>query len=105
MIGATGLRARIAAVTSFLGRFPLSVHQLLFRWAIAGVYGCEDEQRSMLNRFLVRLRSMTALRDVPFDSLSRSPIARWAPIPLRLIVGFGFMQHGFAELARGPEAF
>ena len=38
MIGATGLRARIAAVTCFLGRFPLSVHQLLFRWAIAGVF-------------------------------------------------------------------
>jgi len=38
MIGATGLRARIAAVTSFLGRFPLSVHQLLFRLAIAGVF-------------------------------------------------------------------
>jgi 5-methylphenazine-1-carboxylate 1-monooxygenase len=31
--------------------------------------------------------------------------ARWAPIPLRLIVGYGFMQHGFAKLARGPEAF
>jgi putative oxidoreductase len=31
--------------------------------------------------------------------------ARWFPIPLRLIVGFGFMQHGFAKLAKGPEAF
>jgi putative oxidoreductase len=30
---------------------------------------------------------------------------RWSPIPLRLIVGFGFMQHGFAKLARGPGAF
>src|SRR6516225_7183666 len=29
----------------------------------------------------------------------------WAPIPLRLIVGYGFMQHGFAKLARGPDAF
>ena len=38
MIDAAGLRPRIAAVTSFLGRFPLSVHQLLFRWAIAGVF-------------------------------------------------------------------
>lgn len=26
-------------------------------------------------------------------------------IPLRLIVGFGFMEHGYAKLARGPEAF
>jgi putative oxidoreductase len=38
-------------------------------------------------------------RDVPF------PIARWAPIPLRLIVGYGFMEHGFAKLARGSDAF
>src|SRR6202048_1396171 len=31
--------------------------------------------------------------------------ARWAPVPWRLIVGYGFMEHGFAKLARGPEAF
>ena len=31
--------------------------------------------------------------------------ARFAPIPLRLIVGFGFMQHGFAKLSRGPDHF
>jgi putative oxidoreductase len=31
--------------------------------------------------------------------------ARWAPVPLRLIVGYGFMEHGFAKLARGPDAF
>ena len=31
--------------------------------------------------------------------------ARWSPIPLRLIVGFGFMQHGFAKLSRGVDAF
>jgi putative oxidoreductase len=37
--------------------------------------------------------------------LSRFPIARWAPIPLRLIVGYGFMEHGFAKLARGSDAF
>src|SRR5258707_6237613 len=48
----------------------------------------------------------------PFVFLSRSlaffarpSVARWAAIPLRLIVGYGFMEHGFAKLSRGPEAF
>jgi putative oxidoreductase len=30
---------------------------------------------------------------------------RWALLPLRLIVGFGFAAHGYAKLARGPEHF
>src|ERR1700751_155968 len=38
-------------------------------------------------------------------SLQQSTLARWAPIPLRLIIGYGFMDHGFAKLSRGPEAF
>jgi putative oxidoreductase len=29
----------------------------------------------------------------------------WYAIPLRLIVGYGFAEHGFAKLARGPESF
>src|SRR6266566_7253649 len=33
------------------------------------------------------------------------PIARWAPIPLRLIVGLGFMEHGFAKLSKGIDTF
>jgi putative oxidoreductase len=40
-----------------------------------------------------------------FGFLKRASIARWAPIPLRLIVGYGFMQHGFAKLSKGPDAF
>src|ERR1700751_3971338 len=44
-------------------------------------------------------------RDLPIDLISGSPIARWAPVPLRLIVGYGFMEHGFAKLARGLDAF
>jgi putative oxidoreductase len=31
--------------------------------------------------------------------------ASWYALPLRLVVGFGFMQHGYAKLARGPEDF
>ena len=52
----------------------------------------------------IQARSLT-WRDLPIDLISRSSIARWAPIPLRLIVGYGFMEHGFAKLARGPDAF
>src|SRR5258707_13294111 len=37
--------------------------------------------------------------------LARPSVAVWAPISLRLIVGYGFMEHGFAKLSRGPEAF
>jgi putative oxidoreductase len=30
---------------------------------------------------------------------------RWPLLPLRLIVGFGFIEHGLAKLAKGPDAF
>jgi|SRR5882724_13070448 len=42
------------------------------------------------------------------SKLAISPLpapTAWYAIPLRLIVGFGFMQHGYAKLARGPEDF
>lgn len=31
--------------------------------------------------------------------------SEWALLPLRLIIGFGFMAHGYAKLSRGPEEF
>ena len=37
--------------------------------------------------------------------MRRSEIARWACLPLRLAVGYGFIQHGLAKLSRGPDAF
>ena len=40
-----------------------------------------------------------------FNLFHRLAIERWALIPVRLIVGFGFLEHGFAKLARGPDAF
>jgi putative oxidoreductase len=40
-----------------------------------------------------------------FSFLKRPSVARWAPLPLRLIVGYGFMEHGFAKLSKGPEVF
>jgi putative oxidoreductase len=34
-----------------------------------------------------------------------SRFAPLAPLALRLIVGYGFMVHGYAKLSRGPETF
>ena len=35
----------------------------------------------------------------------RNRWARFAPIPLRLIVGYGFLAHGVAKLMKGPDRF
>jgi putative oxidoreductase len=32
-------------------------------------------------------------------------LERWAALPLRLIVGYGFIAHGYAKIARGPVHF
>ena len=37
--------------------------------------------------------------------LNLATFSRWAPLPLRLIVGYGFIVHGFAKLSRGPDTF
>ena len=37
--------------------------------------------------------------------INRPMLNQWAPIPLRLIVGYGFIMHGYAKLSRGPETF
>ncbi len=49
---------------------------------------------------------MTLVKQIRDLAISPLPVpAEWYAVPLRLIVGFGFMQHGFAKLARGPEDF
>jgi putative oxidoreductase len=43
-----------------------------------------------------------------FWTLIRTPLPfppDWYALPLRLIVGFGFLQHGYAKLARGADGF
>jgi putative oxidoreductase len=30
---------------------------------------------------------------------------QWAPIPRRIIIGYGFIVHGWAKWSRGPEGF
>lgn len=36
---------------------------------------------------------------------ARASYGRWALLPLRLAVGFGFADHGWAKLSRGPASF
>jgi putative oxidoreductase len=49
-------------------------------------------------------KSQTANRPLvgPFDIVS---LDQWGPVALRLIIGYGFIMHGFAKFARGPETF
>ncbi|NID16122.1 DoxX family protein [Luteibacter yeojuensis] len=43
------------------------------------------------------------LASLLFERPSR--FSHWAPLAIRLVVGGGFMQHGFAKLLRGPDMF
>src|SRR5215831_9189704 len=49
----------------------------------------------LLARSSSGFQALMSLRNLP----------RWAPIPLRLIVGYGFFAHGVAKLEKGPELF
>ena len=40
-----------------------------------------------------------------FGLPDEAPWRRWAPLPLRLVIGYGFLVHGWAKLSRGPEGF
>ena len=38
-------------------------------------------------------------------SLNDAFMRNWAPLLLRMVIGFGFMAHGWAKLSRGPDKF
>jgi putative oxidoreductase len=40
-----------------------------------------------------------------YARLVSHPYRSWYAIPLRLVVGFGFMEHGYAKIARGSEKY
>src|SRR6185369_17541016 len=35
----------------------------------------------------------------------RFALRQWAAVPLRLIVGYGFIAHGYAKVMNGPDRF
>ncbi|MFZ0871689.1 MAG: DoxX family protein [Rhodanobacter sp.] len=75
-----------------------------------------DEKRvnsSSLNRttcnthgYCNELTTMNIIRGIRRICVSPLPVpASWYAVPLRLMVGMGFIEHGYAKLARGPEDF
>jgi putative oxidoreductase len=45
-------------------------------------------------------------REVAMIKLPNEALWRpWAPLPLRLVIGYGFVAHGWAKLSRGPAGF
>jgi putative oxidoreductase len=40
-----------------------------------------------------------------FEWLNRERWQQWAPVPIRIILGVGFMAHGLAKWSRGPAMF
>lgn len=49
-------------------------------------------------------RTLSYLRTVMSFS-EKNTLRHWAPMFLRLIVGYGFLAHGLAKLFRGPDTF
>ena len=57
--------------------------------------GCDDELHVM---DIIRILRKICVSPLPMP-------ASWYAVPLRLMVGLGFIEHGYAKLARGPEDF
>ena len=78
-------------------------------WRFARPQRPQKERFFNMNQLTQSLERVGSSRRFEFLNSSlasvRTSIAVWAPIPLRLIVGYGFIQHGLAKLSRGPEAF
>jgi putative oxidoreductase len=51
----------------------------------------------------MRMTFASTLRRLAFAPLPAPP--GFFALPLRLMVGYGFLQHGYAKLARGPDVF
>src|SRR5262249_16105895 len=80
--------------STFSSRARLARSRRTFRWPTIDISAAAFQ-----------VQSMTTARDVACDPSCLCSIARWAPIALRAIVGYGFLQHGVAKLFRGPNEF
>src|SRR5689334_21980384 len=61
-------------------------------------------QESVGNIFAADRHYRSGGRSMPVIA-ARSTLRRWAVVPLRLIVGYGFIAHGYAKVVNGPERF
>jgi putative oxidoreductase len=52
---------------------------------------------------LKKSNNTTLITDI--FKLPKWNLQRWSALPLRLIVGYGFMEHGYAKLIHSPERF
>lgn len=49
--------------------------------------------------------AITEWRPLVSSGTAASTVGRWSAVPLRLIVGYGFVAHGYAKVVNGPEHF
>jgi putative oxidoreductase len=63
-------------------------------------------ENALLSRnFLFRQESELRVCDMHDHTKILSKLRLWEAIPLRLIVGYGFMAHGYSKLVHGPAHF
>jgi putative oxidoreductase len=67
---------------------------------VSGITSLASIVRCRMTKGFVMIKFLATL-----DVVDHAQATRWAPLVPRLVVGFGFMQHGYAKLARGPESF
>jgi putative oxidoreductase len=57
-----------------------------------------NESRQRLSNLAVRQLSDYLLKN-------KNAFVQWAPVPLRVVMGIGFIVHGWAKWSRGPAGF
>jgi putative oxidoreductase len=62
---------------------------------------------SLFYRFgkILRMTFVRFLTKLMNPALLSARFGRWSPLPVRFIVGYGFMAHGYAKIVKHPENF